>query len=64
MISYASLSWKRKGIIHPHLNPLINGRDSFPSPWPSPSREREIKELDFHRERKIEVMGLLRAVFR
>jgi hypothetical protein len=26
--------------------------------------EREIKELGFHRERKIEVTGLLRAVFR
>jgi hypothetical protein len=29
----------RKGIIHPHLNPL-------------PSRERKIKEKGFHRERE------------
>jgi hypothetical protein len=42
---------ERKGIIHPHLTPL-------------PSRERKIKELLFHRERKIEVTGLLGVVFR
>jgi hypothetical protein len=33
-----TLSRKRNGIIHPHLSPL-------------PSREREIKEMVFHRER-------------
>jgi hypothetical protein len=34
-----TLSRKRKGMIHPHLNPL-------------PSRERKIKECVFHRERE------------
>jgi hypothetical protein len=35
-----TLSRKKNGIIHPHLNPL-------------PSRERKIRELVLHREREI-----------
>jgi hypothetical protein len=42
-----------------------DGKGSFPLTLAlSLVGEREIKELGFHRERKIEVTGLLRAVFR
>jgi hypothetical protein len=30
------------------------GKEHSPSPWPSPRRGEEIKELGFHRERKPE----------
>jgi hypothetical protein len=42
-----------------------DGKESFPLTLAlSLAGEREIKELGFHRERKIEVKSLLRAVFR
>jgi hypothetical protein len=59
----ASLLHKTKEA--PTLTPTREGKVSFPLTLAlSLVGEREIKELGFHRERKIEVTGLLRAVFR
>jgi hypothetical protein len=56
---------KGKGLYPLTSTLAINGRESFPLTLTLfLAGEREIKESGFHRERKIKVMGLLRAVFR